>query len=124
MQDFRNLRVWQAAHQLTLSVYRATAAFPQGEEYGLISQLRRASVSIGSNIAEGCGRSSDADTRRCLHIALGSACEVLNDALVARDLGLLDEPGFTALESHMSPVRRMLIRLIERLDGPGRRRQR
>ncbi|HEX7941590.1 MAG TPA: four helix bundle protein, partial [Gemmatimonadaceae bacterium] len=77
---------------------------------------------IGANIAEGCGRSSDADTRRCLQIALGSACEVLNHLLLARDLGLLEEPSFTALESQLSPVRRMLVRLIERLKATRRKR--
>ena len=121
MQDFRNLRVWRAAHQATLAVYRATAAFPPREHFGLTSQLRRAAASIGANIAEGCGRSSDAEMRRCVHIALGSACEVLNHALLARDLGLLDETSFTALESELSPVRRMLVRLLEHLGTSNRR---
>ena len=120
MQDFRNLRVWRAAHQVTLTVYRTTAAFPPGERYGLTSQIRRSAASIGANIAEGCGRSSDADTRRCLQIALGSACETLNHAMLARDLGMLDDAVFLALEDQMSPVRRMLVRLIERLDRPTR----
>ena len=123
MQDFRNLRVWQAAHRLTLSVYRVTSTFPSHERYGLVSQLRRAAASIGANIAEGCGRSSDADARRCLHVALGSACEVLNHALLARDLGLLDEASFIMLESELLPVRRMLVRLIERLDTSDRMRR-
>jgi four helix bundle protein len=122
MQDFRNLRVWRAAHRLTLSVYRATEGFPSQERYGLVPQLRRAAASIGANIAEGCGRGSDADTRRCLQIALGSACEALNHALLARDLGLIDEACFAALEGEAAPVRRMLIRLIERLRRPSRAR--
>ena len=120
MQDFRKLRVWSAAHRLTLLVYRATAGFPPGERYGLVSQLRRSSASIGANIAEGCGRGSDADARRCFQIALGSACEVLNHALLARDLGLIDEASFVALEDEASPVRRMLVRLVERLRRPAR----
>jgi len=117
MQDFRNLRVWRSAHQVTLSVYRATGTFPPAEQFGLVSQLRRSVASIGANIAEGCGRASDADARRCLQIALGSACEALNHLILARDLGLLDEPAFAALERELSPVRRMLVRLIERLRG-------
>ncbi|HEX6536747.1 MAG TPA: four helix bundle protein [Gemmatimonadaceae bacterium] len=115
MQDFRNLRVWRAAHLATISVHRATTAFPSHEQFGLVSQLRRAAASIGANIAEGCGRSTDGDMRRSLRIALGSACEVLNFLLLARDLGLLDEATFDALEGELSPVRRMLVRLIERL---------
>jgi four helix bundle protein len=117
MQDFRNLRVWRAAHAATLTAYRLSARFPSGEQYGLVSQVRRASASVGANIAEGCGRSTDADARRCYQIALGSACELLNHALLARDLGLLDQPSFDALEAEMEAVRRMLIRLIERLRG-------
>ena len=116
MQDFRNLRVWRAAHTAALNTYRLTSGFPIQERYGLVSQLRRAASSIGANIAEGCGRGSDADTRRCLQIAFGSACEVLNHALLSRDLGLLDDASFRALEAELSPVRRMLVRLIERLQ--------
>lgn len=115
MQDFRHLRVWAAAHTLALTVYRVTARFPPDERYGLVSQLRRSAASIGANIAEGCGRSTDADARRCFQIALGSACEVLNHALLAHDLGLLNEAEFALVDRHAMPVRRMLIRLIERL---------
>ena len=118
MQDFRRLRVWQGAHRTALVVYRVTAGFPQSEAYGLASQLRRSAASIGANVAEGCGRASDADTRRCLQIALGSACETLNHALLARDLGLLDDAGLTIIEAELLPARQMLIRLIERLRGP------
>ena len=121
MQDFRNLRVWQAAHAAAVTTYRVTAAFPDAERFGLVSQLRRAAASVGANIAEGCGRSSDADMRRCLQIALGSACELLNHALLAHDLGLLDQKTLDALEQELSPVRRMLVRLIERL-APSRNR--
>ena len=118
MQDFRNLLVWRKAHALTLDVHRALDTVKRGHQPGLRSQICRAAGSIGANIAEGCGRSSDADTRRCFQVALGSACEVLNHALLARDLGLLDEIGFAALEAEALPVRRMLVRLIERLRRP------
>ena len=117
MQDFRNLRVWRAAHELTLTVYRATASFPASERFGLAAQLRGAAASVGANIAEGCGRGSDADARRCFQIALGSACEVLNHSILARDLGLLDETTFGAIEMQASPARRMLVRLIQHLRG-------
>ena len=116
MQDFRNLRVWQRAHQATLLVYRVTAAFPRDEAFGMRSQLRRAAASVGANVAEGCGRQSDADLRRCLQIALGSACEALNHLILARDLGLLDGTNYDRIESDLAPVRRMLVRLIQRLQ--------
>jgi four helix bundle protein len=65
MQDFRNLNVWQKSHQFVLAVYGASAAFPDGERYGLTSQMRRAVTSIPANIAEGCGRETNAELRRC-----------------------------------------------------------
>ena len=114
MQDFRKLRVWQAAHSYALLVYRATAAFPGEERFGLTAQLQRAAVSIGANIAEGCGRGSDADARRHFQIALGSACEALSLTLLARDLGMLSREQFDSLEGELGPVRRMLVRLIQR----------
>ena len=115
MQDFRHLRVWQASHRATLVVYRLSANFPPSENFGLTSQLRRSAASVGANIAEGCGRGSDSDTRRCLQIALGSACEALNHVLLARDLGLLDDPAVKRIAAELMPARRMLIRLIQRL---------
>ena len=85
MKDFRNLQVWEKAHKLTLSLYRATQSFPKEEVYGITSQLRRASSSIPTNIAEGCGRGSDAELGRFLQIAMGSASEVEYLALLVND---------------------------------------
>ena len=76
MEDFKDLRVREKAYELTLSVYKKTGGFPKEEMYGLTSQLRRATCSIGANIAEGCGRRSDPEMRRFLQIARGSANEV------------------------------------------------
>jgi four helix bundle protein len=84
MQDFRKLRVWQRAHELTLSLYRATATFPAAERFGLTSQIRRASSSIGANLAEGCGRIGDAEFARFCSIGMGSACELEYHLLLAR----------------------------------------
>jgi len=85
--------------------------------------MRRSAASVGANIAEGCGRGSDADMRRCLQIALGSACETLDHAILARDLELLDANGFARLDAEIEHVRRMLIRLIERLGATSGRRK-
>ena len=87
MQNFRNLRVWQKAHQLTLAVYRGSRTFPKDELYGIVSQLRRCAASIGANIAEGCCRKGDIEMRRFLQIAMGSASELEYHLLLARDLG-------------------------------------
>jgi len=120
MRDFRELHVWRAAHLLTLHVYRATATFPASERYGLASQLRRSAASIGANIAEGCGRGTDADARRCFQIAFGSACEVSNHALLARDLDFLDPEAHRVIEHEVEPVRRMLSGLISKLRARSR----
>lgn len=76
MRDFRELKVWQKSHQLTLAIYKATVKFPKDEMYGLTSQIRRASASIAANIAEGCGRNGEAELGRFLQIAMGSASEL------------------------------------------------
>jgi four helix bundle protein len=76
MKDFRQLRVWDKAHRLTLAIYKVTKRFPKEETYGLASQMRRSSASIATNIAEGCGRNSDADFCRFLVVALGSGSEL------------------------------------------------
>ena len=86
MKDFRNLKVWEKAHLLTLKIYKVTEEFPREELYGLTSQIRRACVSIPTNIAEGCVRSSDADFSRFLYIALGSTSELEYLILLSMDL--------------------------------------
>jgi four helix bundle protein len=76
MRDFRKLKVWEKAHTLALKIYKVTEEFPREELYGLTSQIRRTCVSIPTNIAEGCVRSSDADFSRFLYIALGLTSEL------------------------------------------------
>lgn len=76
MKDFRNIKTWEKAHELVQIVYRETSNMPTDERFGLTTQIRRAAVSIPTNIAEGCGRDSDRDFARFLHIAMGSASEV------------------------------------------------
>src|SRR5690242_9033592 len=98
MEDFKDLRVWLKAYELTLDVYKKTRGFPKDEMYGLTSQLRRAASSIGANIAEGCGRRSDPEMRRFLQIARGSANEVEYHLLLSRDLELLSVDDFNELE--------------------------
>jgi len=117
VQDFRELKVWGKAHEVTLSIYRATDGFPATERYGLTSQMRRAAASVPANIAEGCVRSSDADFARFLHMALGSANEVEYFLLLARDLKFLDGPGHDQILANLQEVKRMLISLIARLKS-------
>jgi len=81
MRDFRQIRVWLKAHELTLEIYKTTARFPREEVYGLTSQLRRAAASIPANIAEGFGRGGNAELARFLQMGMGSAYEVEYHAL-------------------------------------------
>jgi four helix bundle protein len=115
MQDFRDLKMWDKAHRLTLAVYRMTASFPREELYGLTSQLRRATSSIPANIAEGCGRNSGKDLRRSLEIALGSASEVEYHLLLARDLAFLEPETHNILNTQVCEIKRMLSACIDKL---------
>jgi four helix bundle protein len=115
MQDFRNLDVWKKSHELTLSIYRLTRTFPDDERFGLISQLRRSSASISANLAEGCGRGSDADFARHVQIAMGSACEVDYQLLLARDLEYLSGEKYLAPQEEISRIKRMLTSLLKTL---------
>ena len=116
MGNFRKLVVWQHAHQLSLSVYRATVSFPRTEVYGLTSQMRRASVSIGANIAEGCGRNGDRELLRYARIALGSANELEYHVILAGDLKYLPRLASDRLQQDIAVVKRMLAKLVARLD--------
>ncbi len=119
MKDFRELKVWKKAHDLTLNIYRATEGLPREELYGLTSQLRRASASIPANIAEGCGRSGDTELARFLQIAMGSASELEYHLLLAHDLNFLPTPDYDRLATQTVEVKRMLTSLIKKLKtGP------
>jgi four helix bundle protein len=115
MQDFRRLKVWAAGHTLTLDIYKVTQGFPKAEVYGLTSQLRRASVSVPTNIAEGSARLSDAGTRYFLEIALGSATEVEYLLLLAGDLGLITAATQSDFTERTEALRKMLNAFIRRL---------
>jgi len=117
VKDFNNLKVWQKAHQLTLAVYQLTASFPREELYGLTSQIRRSSSSIAANLAEGCGRSGDAELARFCSIALGSASELQYHLLLARDLSLLQAKDYRRLIEQTIEVKRMLAGLLKKLKA-------
>lgn len=112
MQNFQQLRVWQQAHAFRLEVHRATVDFPADERFGLRSQCRRSASSVGWNIAEGCGRGTDADFARCLQIAAGSLFECHDQLIQARDLGFVSPEEFARLEGAIQVLRRGLLRLI------------
>ena len=115
MQSFRNLKVWEKAHVLTLDVYRASHSFPKEELYGVTSQMRRASASIGANIAEGSCRRGDIEFARFVQIATGSASELEYHLLLANDLGFLAEADYKRLLEETVEVKRMLAALMKKL---------
>ena len=115
MQSFKNLKVWEKAHGLTLDLYRTSQAFPREEMYGLTSQMRRSSSSIGANIADGTCRKGDVEFGRFVQIAMGSASELEYHLLLARDLELLNASNYKRLPEEVTDVKRMLAGLLFKL---------
>ena len=115
MQDFRQLKVWEKAHQLTLAVYNASRTFPKEERYGMTSQARRSAASTAANIAEGCGRSKSGDFARFLEIAAGSVSELEYHLLLARDLDYIDGSVHERLSADAAEIIRMLGSLTRKV---------
>ena len=120
MRPYRDLHVWRKAHEWVLAVYAATDRFPDEERYGVTSQLRRAAVSVPSNIAEGCGRSGPMDFARFLDIVYGSASEAEYLMLLARDLGYLSAPLYEDLAAMAEEIKRMISGLLKTVRPAGR----
>lgn len=115
MRNFKQLVVWEKAHDVTLNIYRVTQSFLKAEMYGLTGQMRRAASSVPANIAEGCGRNSDAEFAHFLQIAAGSASEVEYNLLLARDLQFIDSTEYETLDSKINEVKRMLNAFLKKL---------
>jgi four helix bundle protein len=115
LKDFKKLQVWEKSHRLTLEIYKATQTFPRDELYGLTGQIRRSCASIPANIAEGCGRNTNAEFVRFLDIAMGSASELQYHLILARDLGYLNSELYPHLEEKVLEVKRMLAALITKI---------
>lgn len=117
MGDFKRLAVWQKGHVLSLAVYRATVRFPGSERFGLTAQIRRAAVSVISNLAEGCGRGTDRELARYCRIARGSVNELECQILLARDLGYLEPTTWRELDEQTKTVSAMLRILASSLEN-------
>jgi four helix bundle protein len=115
MKDFRSLKVWEKAHALTLMIYKSTEEFPKQELYALTNQIQRAAVSIPANIAEGCGKDSDAELKRYFSIAMGSSSELEYLILLAHDLGYLHQAAYQFMENDLIEIRKMLNAFIQKL---------
>jgi len=123
MQDFRKIQAWQHNRELTRLVYSVTAKFPADERFGLTSQIRRAAVSIGANIAEGSGRGSAADKIRFLQMSFGSSTELLHHLITSVDLGFLEPASFEELDSKLESVRRLTFAYMRGIAVSSRPRQ-
>lgn len=115
MKDFRQLQVWSKSHDIVKELYLITESFPKEEMFGLTSQLRRASVSIPTNIAEGCGRGSDADLKRFIQISFGSAIEVEYLVFLSFELSYIKEKDYQKLYIKLVEIKKMLASLINKL---------
>jgi len=115
MRDFRQLRIWELSHNLTLKIYRITKDFPKEELFSLTSQMRRSSSSIPTNIAEGCGRGSNSDYARFLQIAVGSSSELDYQILLAKDLEYIDNTLYAELNNEISSLQRQLVALLQKV---------
>ena len=117
MADFKNLHVWEKAHQLTLDTFHAFEGIKGSPATLVRDQLLRSVMSIASNIAEGSAKQSDREFARYVRIALGSSTESENHLLLAGDLGLIDQAAFEALNKQVEDVRKMLNGLVKRLSA-------
>ena len=113
--SFEKLIVWQKARELSKVIYQTTKHFPEDEHFGLISQMRRCSISISSNIAEGTGRHSNKDKARFTEIAYGSTLELLNQAILSNDLEFPSDANYKEIRSYLKEITAMLDALYKSL---------
>ncbi|MCW3126373.1 MAG: ribosomal protein [Bacteroidetes bacterium] len=116
MRNFKELKVWQKARVLVKEVYLVSAKFPSEERYGITQQFRNATISISNNIAEGCGRRTDADFKRFIDISCGSATETENMTYLALDLNFIKTEEHQKLISAIEEIQKMLIGLYNSLN--------
>ena len=116
MNRYKELKVWKESMEVTTMIYEVTDNFPADERFGLTSQIRRASVSIPSNIAEGAGRNSDGEFRQFLGIANASACELETQLNIASRLGLIDSELFSTLSDRIEHIQNMIFKLKQKLN--------
>lgn len=112
---FSDLVAWKKGHELVLGIYKATAELPRSEDYALTSQIRRAAVSITSNIAEGFARNSDREKIQFYYLALGSLAEVQSQLIIARDVSYIDDTIFNSLTELSREVHGLLFGMVNHL---------
>lgn len=116
MNNFRKLKTWQKSTDLATDIYEVTQAFPKEEIYGIVSQMRRAVVSISSNIAEGAGRQSDNEFKYFLNIAKGSSYELETQLIISKNLGYLEVSLCKKLIEKLTEIEKMIYALVKTLE--------
>jgi len=119
MQDYKSLMVWKKSHNIVLEIYKLTKSFPKEELFGLAGQMRRAALSIPTNIAEGAGRGSKADFNRFLQISFGSISELEYELRLSKDLSFISEPDYSRNMILIIEVKKMLSGLIKSIKKSG-----
>ena len=117
MSDYKKLKVWEDAHQFTIDIYNITQKFPNNEQYGLTSQIRRSASSIPTNIVEGCGQLDNGNLIRFLGISKDSAFEVEYQLLFAKDLNYITNEEYKLLLAKIQSIIRRLTNLIKSLKN-------
>jgi four helix bundle protein len=115
--NFKNLNVWNKAVDLAVKIYETTALFPSEEKFGMTSQMRRSSVSIPSNIAEGTARNTSKAFTNCLDISLGESFELETQTIIARRVGLLNQHDFESINQDLDEVQKMIIGLKSKMES-------
>ena len=108
MRDYKKINAWERSHRFVLGIYELTEQFPSDEKFGIISQLRRAALSIPTNIAEGCGRSTEPELVRFMDIASGSASEVDYLLYLAMELNYIEQDKYDTASSELTEIRKMI----------------
>jgi four helix bundle protein len=117
MRNYRDLEVWKLSHKLTLALYEVSRKFPKEETFGLTSQVRRATISIGANLAEGCGRRTGPEFARFIRIAMGSASELDYHLLLCRDFEFISKEFYERNSRELIRVRKMLSALLTSVEN-------
>ncbi len=116
MHNYKQLEVWNKGIELASAIYRVTKSFPKEEKFGIISQMRRCSVSISSNRAEGAGRNSDKEFRQFLNISFGSCSELETQLIISQNLEYLTKGEFEEITAELTEIQRMLFTLIKKFS--------
>jgi four helix bundle protein len=116
MADYKALHVWQRSVAFCIKMYTITKSFPNEEQFGIVSQLRRASLSIPSNIAEGSKRSTDKSYASFLRISLGSGAEIETQLYIAKELGYISDPDYEVLIQELTEIMKMLVMFIRKVS--------